>query len=77
MIGWMDHMWNYWGMGWGMWFWVITIIGLGYLFFIVVTPKTYEKIGKNPLEVAQMRLAKGEITPEEYEKIKNTLESSS
>jgi uncharacterized membrane protein len=30
---------------------------------------------EDPLEVARMRLAKGEISPEEFERIRNTIES--
>ena len=30
MNGWMDHMWDFWGMGWGMCFWLLLFLGLGY-----------------------------------------------
>ena len=74
MNGWMAHMWNFWGMGWGMWFWLLVIIGLGYLFYTTTATRTYRSKREDPLEFARMRLAKGEITLEEFEKIRETLE---
>lgn len=76
MIGWMDHMWNFWGMGWGMWFWILIIAGFGYLFYTNTLPRTYRPKREDPLEIARMRLARGEITPEEFESIKETLEGT-
>jgi len=69
----MDHMWNFWGMGWGMWFWLLVIIGLGYLFYTTTVPRTQGRPREDPLEVASIRLARGEITPEEFERIRETL----
>ena len=74
MNGWMGHMWNFWGMGWGMWFWLLVIVGFGYLFYTTTVPRTHRRRREDPLEVARMRLARGEITPEEFEKIRETLE---
>jgi uncharacterized membrane protein len=71
----MDHMWNFWGMGWGMWFWLLILAGVGYIFYTTTVPRTYRRREK-PMEVAQIRLARGEITREEFETIKETLESS-
>ncbi len=76
MNGWMDHMWNFWGMGWGMWFWLLVILGLGFLFFSRPFPLTYRYEREDPLEVARMRLARGEITTEEFERIRQTLEGT-
>jgi len=76
MNGWMGHMWNFWGMGWGMWFWLLVIVGLGYLFYTTTVPRTYRRQREDPLEVARMRLASGEITLEEFEKIKESIEGS-
>ncbi len=76
MNGWMDHMWNFWGMGWGMWFWLLIILGLGFLFFSRSLPLTYRYEREGPLEVARMRLARGEITSEEFERIRQTLEGT-
>lgn len=72
---WMDHMWNFWGMGWGMWFWLLILAGVGYLFYTIMVPRTYRR-REEPLEVARIRLARGEITQEEFERIKETLENS-
>ena len=72
----MGHMWNFWGMGWGMWFWLLVIVGLGYLFYTTTVPRTFRTRRKDPLEVARMRLVSGEITLEEFEKIKESIEGS-
>ena len=74
MNGWMDQMWNFWGMGWGMWFWLLVIIGLGYLFYTTTIPRARGRRREDPLEIARMRLARGEITPEEFEKLRETLD---
>ncbi|MGD2201344.1 MAG: SHOCT domain-containing protein [Candidatus Bathyarchaeota archaeon] len=76
MNGWMGHMWNFWGMGWGMWFWLLVIVGFGYLLYTTTIPRTPTRRKEDPVEVARMRLARGEITPEEFEKIKETLKRS-
>jgi putative membrane protein len=68
-----------WGMGWGMWIWVFLIFGLGYWFFWY-GPRGYQRrryeSREAPLEVAKVRLAKGEITLEEFEKIKKAIQNS-
>jgi len=69
-------MWNFWGMGWGMWFWLLVLIGVGYLFYVSTLPRTSRWKREDPLEVARLRLARGEITPEEFEKIRETLEKA-
>lgn len=69
-------MWNFWGMGWGMWFWLFILIGVGYLFYLSYRPRSYRVQRENPLEVARLRLARGEITSEEFEEIRKTLEKS-
>ena len=71
---WTGHMWNFWGMGWGMWFWLLVIVGIGYLFYITTRSRAYRHWRENPLEVARFRLARGDITTEEFERIKETLE---
>jgi putative membrane protein len=70
-------MWNFWGMGWGMWFWLLILIGVGYLFYLSYRPpRTYRMEREDPLEVARIRLARGEITSEEFEEIRKTLEKT-
>jgi putative membrane protein len=76
MDGWMGHMWNFWGMGWGIWFWLLLFIGVGYFFYISYRPRRYRVAREDPLEVAKLRLARGEITREEFEEIKKTLANS-
>jgi putative membrane protein len=75
MMGWIDHMWGFWGMGWGMWFWLLILAGVGYLFYTTRLPTTYRR-REEPIEVARMRLARGEITQEEFENVRKTLENS-
>ncbi len=72
-------MWGGSGMGGGMWIWFLLFIGGGWFFFSW-WPRPYQRTSyrdemEDPLEVARLRLAKGEITTEEYEEIRNTLES--
>lgn len=72
-------MWNWgmgWGMGWGMWFWFLILIGVGYLFYLSYRPRTYRTPVEDPLEAARLRLARGEISTEEFENIRKTLEKS-
>ncbi len=72
-------MWGGLGMGGGMWIWFLLFMGCG-MFFFRWWPRPYRRmyyrpIREDPLEVARMRLARGEITTEEYEQIRNTIES--
>lgn len=76
MIGWMDHMWNFWGMGWGMWFWILIIAGFSYLFYTSILQRTDRPTRDDPLEINRIRLARGEITQEEFERIKEILEGT-
>ena len=62
-------------MGGGMWFWFLIIAGLGYLFWASYRPSTHRYIRDDPVEVARTRLARGEITLEEFERIKKAIES--
>ena len=67
------------GMGWWMLFggvfWLLLIGALVYLFSNVVDRGTGTPAGRseNPLEVAKRRLAAGEISHEDYERIRETL----
>lgn len=60
-----------WGLGMGgmMWPWIFVLFGLGYLFWWSYRPNAYRDYREDPLEVARMRLARGEITSEEFERI--------
>jgi len=57
-----------WLMGWGMWLWVLVLAGLGYLAYTWFRPRR-RVAREDPLEVARLRLARGEITAEEYEEL--------
>lgn len=59
-------------------FWLIffTVIGLAIFFFVKYkTDKTYEEFyaKESPLDILKNRLAKGEITEEEFERIRKDL----
>lgn len=67
------------GMGWWMLFggvfWVLFIVSLVYFFSGAFdrSPRSPEGRPESPLEVAKRRLAAGEISYEEYERIRETL----
>jgi putative membrane protein len=72
-------MWGSMGMGGGMWIWFFLILGCGWFFFYwgprPYRYRSYSRFEEDPLEVARMRFARGEITSEEFEEIRRTLES--
>lgn len=55
-------------MSWGMWFWLLALAGLGYLAYTWFRPRR-RAVRDGPLEAVRLRLARGEITAEEYEEI--------
>jgi putative membrane protein len=69
---------NYgWGMGFG-WiymiiFWVLVILGILYLVKLFTRGTTPEDKYGTPLEILKQRYAKGEITREEFEKMRDEL----
>jgi uncharacterized membrane protein len=63
-----DAMMGTWWMGWGMWFWFLALAGLSYLAYMWFRPRR-RVVGEDPLEFARIRLARGEITAEEYEEL--------
>ena len=72
-------MYGYWPMGGMMWFWVFLLFGCGYWVF-GFRPRHFRRYRPyrqmrqdDPLDYAAARLAKGEITFEEYEKIKKAI----
>lgn len=75
-------MFGYWSLGGMMWFWVIMIFGCGSWFF-GFRPRRYWRYRShrpyrhmrqdNPLNIASARLVRGEISFEEYERIKKAL----
>lgn len=68
----VGQMWNIWGMGTGMWFWILIIAGIAYYFYGGYRPRRTVRESP-PVEIARMRYAKGEITLEEFEAIKKNL----
>jgi putative membrane protein len=72
-------MWDGMGMGGGMWIWFLLFLGCGWFFYMwwprSYRIRSYNLYDENPLEVARMRLAKGEITSEEFEEIRRNIEA--
>ncbi|MDH4231434.1 MAG: SHOCT domain-containing protein [Nitrospirota bacterium] len=66
-----------WGMGFGWVFmiflWVLVIFGIFYVIRIVMTRAKKENAGESALDILRKRYAKGEITKEEFEKIRDDL----
>lgn len=70
-------MFGFWGMGWMMWIWPFLFIVFGYWLWFGVRPRRrHRRYRDDPVEHARLRLANGEITVEEFEKIKKTLENT-
>jgi putative membrane protein len=67
---------GYGGMFMGMLLIVILVAAVIYLFVREARPKTDHRLsGETPFDILKRRYAKGEITKEEFEKIKKDLES--
>ena len=68
-----------WGMGSGwvfmIFFWVLVILGVLYFIRIVTTSAKKDASGDTALDILKKRYAKGEITKEKFEKIKNDLKA--
>jgi len=71
------HMMPY-GFG-GIFMWIIFLIVIGVAIYLIVQATKSKGLEspfrETPLEIAKKRYAKGEITKEEFEKIKKDLES--
>jgi len=75
--GW-DHMMGYGGYG-GMFMWLIWILIAGVIIYFVVdrmknSPKTGNSSTETALDILKKRYARGEITKEEFEKLKIDIE---
>jgi putative membrane protein len=66
-------------MGWrwmGPWMWIFWIVVIAFIvFFLVRREKTPEGGLEEPVEILRRRLAKGEITEEEFERLKKKIET--
>ena len=51
---------------------IVVIVGIGYLLYRLVRQPTV-RMKEDPLEILKKRYAKGEITEEEFQKIKKNL----
>ena len=75
--GW-GHMMNF-GYGGGVFMWIIFLIVVGLLaYFIIEAIKSKSDTSSSretPIEILKKRYAKGEITKEEFDKMKKDLES--
>lgn len=80
---------RFWGgrnwMGFGplsLIFWILIILAVVILFIFIINPKKAKSIFKkgtyehDPYEILKTRYAKGEISKEEYEKIKKDLDNN-
>ena len=52
-------------MGWGMVFWALILAGLGYLLWLSLRQRRPSYNQRDPLEIAKIRLAEGEISSED------------
>ncbi|MFO7598145.1 MAG: SHOCT domain-containing protein [Desulfocurvibacter africanus] len=78
MSGW-DHMMGYGGYG-GIFMWLILIIVLAVVIYFVInrsktTGNSIHSTGESPTEILKKRYAKGEISKEEFDKLKKEIES--
>jgi putative membrane protein len=76
------HMMDDWGhMSWwnygGIFMWLIFLIVIGFVVYFVLRGEKWMKRGSDgetPLDILRKRYARGEITKQEYEKMKKDLE---
>jgi putative membrane protein len=71
--GWGPMM--HYGFGYGGTFmWIIFLIVIGLLIYFIVNAQKTKDRAESPLDILKRRYAKGEITKEEYERMKKDLE---
>lgn len=78
---WMMRPWmSGWGMGWGLmglgmvFFWIV--IGLGVFFLVASYRRPWREDGDRALDIARERYARGEITQEEFEKVRRAFSTT-
>ncbi len=76
---WGNYGWE-WGMGFG-WlfmiiFWILVILGIIYIIKMITVSAKKEDKEETSLEILKKRYAKGEITREEFETMRNDLTKS-
>ncbi len=66
-----------WGMGWlvTVFFWGLIILGIVYLIKLTAGSRRKKPFEESPLDILKRRYANGELTREEFEKIKDELKS--
>lgn len=67
------HEWSFWGMHGFWWLFWIVVIAAAIFLFQAPAGRTTER--ETPLELLQRRYAAGEISKEEYEERRRTLEA--
>ncbi|MBN1546869.1 MAG: SHOCT domain-containing protein [Syntrophaceae bacterium] len=67
-----DHMMSF-GYG-GMFTWIILIIMIGVLVYLLKAGKTNDQVSRTPLDILKERYAKGEISKEDFDRMKKDLE---
>jgi len=73
--------WDYgWGMGFGwlfmVLFWALVILGVVFIFKMISDRSRPAEKGETALDILKKRYAKGEITKEEFERMKDDLAKS-
>jgi putative membrane protein len=66
-------MYYFWGMQWWWWIFWLFLLALFFSFLTPVRRTTYRQL-QTPLQLLQRRYAAGEITTEEYEERRATLQ---
>jgi putative membrane protein len=78
MMRWGDYGWGMgfgWGMGWLFFilFWVLILLGIVYLIKLISRDGRARTEEETPLDILRRRYAKGEISKEDFEKMREDL----